>query len=76
MSPRRRLNRHLQDLERSREALADAKARRLDPWRVAELQLAHDRCAERALDAEFEPDAELGEPARGPARPWPVRGAR
>ena len=76
MSPRRKLNRHLQDLERSREALADAKARRLDPWRVAELQLAHDRCAERALDAEFEPDAELGALVRGSAMAYPVRGAR
>lgn len=76
MSPRRRLNRHLLDLERARDALAAAREARVDPWRLAELQLAHDRCAERALDAEFEDDPSLGEPARGPARPWPVRGPR
>lgn len=62
---RLRLRRHLQDLERARDALADARAAQADPWRVAELQLRYDRLQERVLDAEF--DSGLPPPPRGPA---------
>jgi len=70
VNPRLRLRRQLQDLERARDALADAKARRADPWRVAELQLVYDRLNERAMAVEF--DSALPPPPRGPATPVPL----
>jgi hypothetical protein len=65
----------LQDLHRAREALARARSTKADPWRVQELQLAHDRLAEKALAVEFDEDVDAvdGPPApRGKERPWPV----
>lgn len=71
MRPSRQLRLHQERLDRAREALATAKARRDDPWRVAELQLAYDRASERVLDLEL---TEAHAPAaRGPAERWPVR---
>lgn len=57
-------------LERAREALARAKASggRTDPWRVAELQLAHDRALDAALDA-GDVDASYEAPAPRRAEP-------
>jgi hypothetical protein len=67
----------LQDLHRAREALARAKANKSDPWRIAELQLAHDRIAERAMAVEFDEAVDAADdvppPPRGPASPWPIR---
>lgn len=60
----------LRELEQARDALVSARAAHADPWRVTELQLAYDRLQERALETEFDDD--LGEPMRGPARPWPL----
>lgn len=63
----------LQDLERTRNSLARARASKADPWRVQELQLAHDRLAERALAIEFDEDDADSPPApRRKERPWPV----
>lgn len=70
MSPRLRLRRHLQDLERAREAVADARASRADPWRVTELQLRYDRLNERAFKCEF--DSGLPPPGRTRAPAVPV----
>jgi hypothetical protein len=64
-NPRLRLRRHLQDLERARDALSAARAAQADPWRVTELQLRYDRLNERVLAAEF--DSGLPPPPRGPA---------
>lgn len=74
MNPRLRLRRHLQELERAREALADAKERGADPWRVAELQLRYDRLNERAMTEEF--DGALPPPGRRAATPLPPGGRR
>lgn len=73
---RLRLRRHLQDLERARDALADARAAGADPWRISELQLRHDRLSALAFDAEF--DSDLPPPPRGPAPVVPLapRGRR
>ena len=46
----------LADLTRARDALHRARERRADPWRVQELQLAHDRLAARAMAVEFDED--------------------
>ncbi len=73
MNPRLRLRRHLQDLERARDALAEARAQHADPWRVAELQLRYDRLNERVMAEEFEPDLGLPPGPRGPATPVPLR---
>lgn len=66
----------LQDLHRARESLARARASRADPWRIAELQLAHDRLAERAMAVEFDEDYDVDVDAppagRGKVDPWPV----
>ena len=66
----------LQDLHRAREALARARSAHADPWRIAELQLAHDRIAERAMAVEFDEAVDGADdvppPPRGPARPWPI----
>jgi len=70
VNPRLRLRRHLQDLERARDAVADARAAQADPWRVAELQLRYDRLNERALAVEF--DSGLPPPPRGPAPVVPL----
>jgi len=69
VSTARRLRRHLQDLERARVALATAKERREDPWRVSELQLRYDRLNERVLDVELAPD--LAYPAPRTRAPYP-----
>jgi hypothetical protein len=59
------------DLERAREALAAARARQDDPWRVTELQLRHDRLQAAALDGgPYEPDDDGPPPPRGPV-PYP-----
>jgi hypothetical protein len=67
----------LQDLHRARESLARARASHADPWRIAELQLHHDRIAERAMAVEFDEAVDGADdvppPPRGPARPWPIR---
>jgi hypothetical protein len=65
----------LQDLERARTALARARASKADPWRIQELQLAHDRLAERALAVEFDEDVDGADGPPAPRRkegPWPV----
>jgi hypothetical protein len=54
-------------LLRAREALAKARARGEDPWRLAELQDAHDRLAEAAADAGPEPELQHVVPS--PRRP-------
>jgi hypothetical protein len=77
MNPRLRLRRHLQELERARDALAAAREAQADPWRVAELQLRYDRLNERVMAVEF--DGEYPAP-RGPAPRVPLtperRGSR
>lgn len=66
----------LQDLHRARESLARARASRADPWRISELQLAHDRLAERAMAVEFDEEYDVVDDAppagRKGAPPWPV----
>ena len=70
MNPRLRLRlrRHLQDLERARDAVADARANQADPWRVSELQLRYDRLNERVL-AVFAVDHGLAPAPRPKALP-------
>ncbi len=75
MNPRLRLRRHLQELERARDALADARANQADPWRVSELQLRYDRLNERVLEVEFEDSPPPGR-TRAPAVPVAPEGRR
>ena len=70
-NPRLRLRRHLQDLERARDALADARANQADPWRVAELQLRYDRLNETALTLEFDESLPPAVRGRAPSVPLP-----
>lgn len=70
MNPRLRLRRHLQDLERARDALAAAREAQADPWRVSELQLRYDRLNERVMAVEF--DESLPPPGRTRAAPVPL----
>lgn len=70
MNHRLRLRRHLQELERARDALADAKEHQADPWRVAELQLRYDRLNEQAMAEEF--DWALPPAGRRVATPVPL----
>lgn len=49
MASRRTPHEHL---DRARKALANAKARGEDPWRVAELTARYDAALEAALEAE------------------------
>lgn len=67
------------DLARARDALARARERGADPWRVQELQLRYDALLERALEEDAaSPRPELvpvrrGPPAaRGRAEPFPL----
>lgn len=65
MSPRRSA---ADDLVRAREALARARERGADPWRLVELQTKYDALLERAL----EEDAATPRPElvrRGPPEP-------
>lgn len=55
-NPRLRLRRHLQELERARQAVENARANRADPWRVSELQLRYDRLNETVLSLELDGD--------------------
>ncbi len=75
MNPRLRLRRHLQELERARDALADARAQQADPWQVSELQLRYDRLNERVLEVEFEDSPPPGR-TRAPVVPVAPEGRR
>ncbi len=75
MNPRLRLRRHLQELERARDALADARAKQADPWRVSELELRYNRLNERVLEVEFEDSPPPGR-TRAPVVPLSQEGRR
>lgn len=67
-----RTRRALRELERAREAVAQARAERRDPWYVTELEQRERELAERAVALDEELDRSL--PAmRGKGEPWPVR---
>lgn len=58
--------------DRAQVSLDEAKAQRVDPWRVTELQMQLERATQRVLDIEAGIPLD-GEGPRGPAMPWPVR---
>ena len=68
----RRTRRQLRELERARDALAQAKAERKDPWFVSELELRVRELNDRAMATEDELDRSIPA-ARTGGRPWPVR---
>jgi hypothetical protein len=68
----RRTRRALRELERAREAVAQAVAERQDPWRVAELRQRERELADRATAQEDDLDRG-GLRARTRGTPWPVR---
>ena len=55
-NPRLRLRRHLQDLERARDAVTAARAAQADLWRVTELQTRYDALNDRVLALELDGD--------------------
>lgn len=69
----RRTRRVLRDLERARNALAQARAEHQDPWRVAELVARERELAERALAVEDELDRSLPAVRGRETMRWPVR---
>lgn len=68
----RRTRRALRDLERAREAIAQAKTEQRDPWYVAELVQRERELADRAMAVEDELDRG-GPRARTGVEPWPMR---
>jgi hypothetical protein len=72
-SAARRTRRALRDLERAREALAQALAERQDPWRVAELRNRERELADRALAVEDDLDRSLPVMRGKETLRWPVR---
>lgn len=68
----RRTRRALRDLERAREAVAQARAERADPWRLAELVQRERELADRAMAQEDQLDRS-GPRAATKGEPWPVR---
>jgi hypothetical protein len=68
----RRTRRALRELERARDAVAEARASRQDPWRVSELEQRVRELTDRAMATEDALDRSVPSMGTG-AKPWPVR---